>query len=390
MESSLYNLITQTGFVSITSILIAFFVSFVITGLMVKVAIPDVPDHKRKQHRAPNPTAGGVGILAGMIAAGVFNRLFMGVTTEFVADLTPWMWFLTVATGPFVFLIPMLAGAIGFADDVRDLKPRVKLFLLTLLSGFSIYQFGWFEEIWFSQNTILILPAVLGICGTLLWYLVIINTVNFVDGSNGLAMSSVAIGLIGVSMLRASSITGVFLDPNAFLMNDSTNWVIAAIVGFLFWNAPSGKIFAGDTGALAVGITIAWASVGMADRVGVWIVVICFLPMLVDVILTVVWRATKRQQLTTAHAHHAYQVLLRAGLSHGKVAVIYCCLTATCIIAGHFGIVTTQGEVREDIWLGSFIAFLVMLAFLCGCYAFVRHHAAKSGLNEAPTAEIVG
>jgi UDP-GlcNAc:undecaprenyl-phosphate/decaprenyl-phosphate GlcNAc-1-phosphate transferase len=388
MNLGLQYLFSQTLFVSIATTVIAFVVSLIVTGWMVKVAIPDVPDHRRKQHRVPNPTAGGVGILAGMIAAGFFNQVCMGINTTFVAHVTPWMWFQIVATSPLIFLVPILAGAIGFADDVKDLNPRVKLLLLALLSGFSVFQFGWVEEIVFSQTVSLVLPAFFGILGTLLWYLVMTNCVNFMDGSNGLAMSCAVVGLIGLSILKTSSVNGTFLGPTTLAFGGSIWWVVAAVVGFLFWNAPSGKIFAGDTGALAVGITIAWVSIGLADRLSVFSIVICFLPMLVDVILTVMWRATKRQQLTTAHAHHAYQVLLRAGLSHGKVAVIYCSLTFACAVAGYLGVATTDGEVREDIWLGSFIAFMVMLSSLSGCYALVRHVAVRDALNNSPPAEL--
>jgi UDP-GlcNAc:undecaprenyl-phosphate/decaprenyl-phosphate GlcNAc-1-phosphate transferase len=388
MKSSLQYLFTQTSFVSIASMSIAFLVSLLVTGWMVKVAIPDVPDHRRKQHRVPNPTAGGVGILAGMIAAGFFNQLCMGINTTFVAHVTPWMWFQIVATSPLIFLVPILAGAIGFADDVKDLNPRIKLLLLALLSGFSIFQFGWVEEIKFSQTVSLVLPAFFGILGTLLWYLVMTNTVNFMDGANGLAMSCAVVGLIGLSILTTSSVTGAFLDPMTLGGGGSIWWIVAAIMGFLFWNAPNGKIFAGDTGALAVGIAIAWVSLGVAERLSVFSIVICFLPMLVDVILTVMWRATKRHQLTAAHAHHAYQVLLRAGLSHGKVAVIYGGLTFVCILAGYLGVATTDGEVREDVWLGGFLAFMVMLSFLSGCYALVRHVAVRDALNNSPPAEL--
>jgi UDP-GlcNAc:undecaprenyl-phosphate/decaprenyl-phosphate GlcNAc-1-phosphate transferase len=381
MTNGFHTFLNSGSLITIAPSLVAFIVSLVVTGVMVKVGVPDVPDYRRKQHRVPNPTAGGVGILAGMVAAGFVSQIYLGIITSFSAPVTLWMWIQIILTGPFYFLIPILAGCIGFADDVRDLKPHVKLLLLVLLSSSSIYQFGWVEEILFAAGTSLVLPAFLGILGTLLWYLVITNTVNFMDGSNGLAMTCAAVGLVGIAIVLTASATGTFLDFSTIMGGGSIWWVVSAIIGFLFWNAPNGKIFAGDTGAIAVGMTIAWISVGATEKIGVFPIVICFLPMLVDAILTVVWRITKRQQLTTAHAHHAYQVLLRAGLSHGKVAVIYCCLTFACVVAGYFGVATADGTTREDIWLGSVIAFLGMLTFLSVCYAFVRAFATRNSLN---------
>ncbi|MFN9017233.1 MAG: hypothetical protein ACK5W3_14955, partial [Hyphomonadaceae bacterium] len=61
----------------------ALLVAWLVTRLMMVWAVPDVPDAARKLHRAPTPTSGGVGIMAGtVVGLGVFCFYFTNVTEE--------------------------------------------------------------------------------------------------------------------------------------------------------------------------------------------------------------------------------------------------------------------------------------------------------------------
>ena len=103
-----------------------------------------------------------------------------------------------------------------------------------------------------------------------LWVIVMItgtsNAVNLTDGLDGLASGAAILVLaayviIGNWQYRNDCTT--MLSPGCYDVRDPLDAaVVAAVVtgacfGFLWWNAPPAKIFMGDTGALALGGTLA-------------------------------------------------------------------------------------------------------------------------------------
>jgi hypothetical protein len=107
---------------------------------------------------------------------------------------------------------------------------------------------------------------------------------------------------------------------------------VGGIVGLLVWNFPRGKVFAGDAGALFVGVLAAAAGLLLVQDGGVSPVIppLLFFPILADVLLTLAHRVTKGRPLLEAHREHLYQIGLRAGASHARMAVTYWIVTAHC------------------------------------------------------------
>jgi UDP-N-acetylmuramyl pentapeptide phosphotransferase/UDP-N-acetylglucosamine-1-phosphate transferase len=107
----------------------------------------------------------------------------------------------------------------------------------------------------------------------------------------------------------------------------------AALVGFLIWNFPQGRLFAGDAGSLFTGAMIAAVGLILIQDGGVSpiIPVLATFPMLADVLLTLAWRVgRKRSDLFSGHREHLFQIGLRAGLSHTRVSLVYWMLSAHC------------------------------------------------------------
>src|SRR5262249_5247934 len=105
-----------------------------------------------------------------------------------------------------------------------------------------------------------------------------------------------------------------------------------ALVGFLIWNYPGGKLFAGDSGALFVGAIASLASL-MAiaqDGVSPFIPPMLFFPLLGDALLTLAWRARRKRNLLHGHSDHLYQVALRAEFSHARVSAFYWLAALVC------------------------------------------------------------
>ena len=81
----------------------------------------------------------------------------------------------------------------------------------------------------------------------------IANAVNIVDGYNGLS------GFLAVFILGALAYVS-FLVGDTFIL-DCCLILLGAILGFLVWNFPLGRIFLGDGGAYFIGFIIAELSV---------------------------------------------------------------------------------------------------------------------------------
>ncbi|MGD9967244.1 MAG: hypothetical protein AB7T59_12030 [Hyphomonadaceae bacterium] len=295
---------------------IAFLTALVICRAMIWIGPLDAPTEERKQHRAPTPTSGGIGIGAGYAAAMAVLILFSAVWRRQVSSEA-------VELLGAAALLAYALLLVGFIDDARYLRARFKFAIYAAIAVAAAWLMGVVGELRIGPYT-LTLPLAVGVFGTALWVFTLVNAVNFMDGSNGIAMGSVAVGLVCASLIA--------FDGGAIGAAASALCVAAALAGFLIWNFPSGRLFAGDSGALFAGAQAAFICLILIARaeMSVFVAPILFFPLLADVLLTLLYRARRRQFLLDGHAEHIYQIALHAGWSHARIAVVYWIAMAAC------------------------------------------------------------
>lgn len=304
----------------IAATLTAFLASLIGSRMVVALGVLDAPTSVRKVHAAPTPTSGG-------IAIGV--AIAIAIAVACAPPLRDWAY--ALSPGDIARLGLCLATAfvlllIGVVDDLRPLSARPKFSLMALIAwlyaafvahaqGFALtahvgVDFGW----------------ALGIAGSALFFFTLVNTVNFMDGANGLAIGSTAIGTAGLGVICA-----VHGAPHLGL---ACAIAAAAMAGFLVWNFPAGRLFAGDAGSLFVGGLAAGLSLIAVQDAGISIFIppILFFPMLADVLLTLAWRVGQRRPLMKAHRDHLFQIGLRAKLTHRRVTLTYWLLAIHCAL----------------------------------------------------------
>jgi len=151
------------------------------------------------------------------------------------------------SSAPLILAVCILFGGfLGMLDDWVDLKWRYKAFL-PLVAAIPLVAFA--HEL--QLRTSITLPFVGTISFGLWYYFVILpllvtvvtNTVNQLGGLNGLETVCPAIVLIGLMVMSGSN--AVFLYVPLIV------WLILAVLNF------QGKIFVGNTGSFAIGMTIA-------------------------------------------------------------------------------------------------------------------------------------
>ncbi len=366
-------------------------VALVLSGLVVLAAIRDAPDGQRKLHKAPTPTAGGLAIAAGFAVAAAAACYWDGAA--WARHLEAGAIRAAALGAGFSFA----ALALGFVDDVRPVGPRLKFGLLAALSIGVALLVGRADALPLGGDVSVRLWPILAVLGSALWVFTLVNATNFMDGAHGLSMGSSAISLAGLA--AAGLIVGA---PGPAMLAAAG---AGALLGFLVWNWPHGRLFAGDCGALFVGMLGATSALMLIEQGGLspFLPPILFFPALADVLLTLNWRRRTGRRLLESHRHHGFQIALRAGLSHGRVALLYWGATLHCVLLGllaAFGQKASPGAIADAaaaaevgplalVWTGAaylasaapVIGLIVLAVIALRVSARVRRYAAARGLD---------
>lgn len=223
--------------------------------------------------------------------------------------------------------------AFGRIDEKKNLSAFTQLVLQAVI-GSSVVYAGWnipyVSNIFHAGVLFLNNPIVWGIApGALLafvWIIACMNAVNFLDGTDGLAVSVVAvacIALAGISLLSATQ------DTQTFVLAISG---FSALAGFFIWNAPPARVYLGTTGSWFIGLYIALTAMIGGGKISTTLIVLA-LPIL-DA-LVVMWHRMRNgippwRKDTSSHLHHR---LALAGVSKWNIIfiVIACTFVLACI-----------------------------------------------------------
>ena len=333
----------------IFALAVAFVISFVATPVVrsfaKQVGAIDVPDKKRHIHSHPIPRMGGLAIFLGFLLSVL---LFANITPQVRG----------------ILLGAILIVVVGAIDDVMNLNAWLK-FCVQIVAAVIAVLSGVIINV--VSNPLLITGeqaitvGILAVPVTILWIVGVTNSVNLIDGLDGLACGVSAIA--SLSMLVVSMLVS---DANS-----NVAVILAALcggcLGFIPYNLNPAKIFMGDTGALLLGYVLATASViGMFKF---YAIVTFILPALAvplsDTIFAFTRRIMRGQSPFHADRGHFHHKLLDMGLSQKQaVAVLY----AVSAILGLTAVVlTSSGIVR-------IVLAVIAFAIAVGIWLFVFRH----------------
>ncbi len=338
---------------------IAFVTSLVVSRAMIWIGPVDAPNEERKQDRPPTPTSGGIGIGAGYGAAMIVLSLFSLEWREGISLASVnFLWIASLFAYPFLF--------IGYIDDERNLNAGFKFFVYSVIAVAAAWFMGVVTVLPIGDS-VLYLPFAVALAGTALWVFTLVNVVNFMDGANGMAMGSVAVGLVSLSILalEGDSVGGAFMALCG----------VGALLGFLVWNYPSGRLFAGDSGALFAGALAAFGCLMAIEHAGMSPVVapILFFPLLADSLLTLLDRVRRRRSLMVGHTEHIYQLAIRSGWSHAAISATYWLAMA---VSGAIAVFVSHDTTNTQ----PIIALTAMTAVAVVFDIIVRRRAQAAGI----------
>lgn len=290
------------------ALIVSLIVTYGVRGWAVRRGLVDVPDGARRLHDQPVPRVGGIAVYASamLVLAAVARWGGAGVPE---------------AGGGLPLPIPVVVGgaamfALGFWDDVRQLKARTKLIGQILIAA-AVFAMGIRIE-----NLGLLgsepLPVWLSFCATVFWLVGITNAFNLIDGSDGVAGGSAIFAAlaVAVTLLLAGDRWGAFVALT----------LAGATLGFLFYNFPPASIFLGDCGSLFLGFTLGALGVVTSQEaptvLAVAIPVVSFGLPILDTTLAIVRRFLRRQPLFKPDRGHIHHRLRDLGHSPRKVALL--------------------------------------------------------------------
>ena len=304
--------------------------TFAVRALARRHALLVMPDDRRV-HERPTPTAGGTAMYLGVLVAMAVASQLPVFAPVFRGNSAP----LGMVLGATVIF------AVGLADDVREMSPPAKL-AGQVLAGTVLYFFG-INMLYFHvplAQTTLVLGTDWRPLATVLWIAVMANSVNFIDGLDGLAAGVVAIGA-GAFFVYSHElgVVGNITSSNAGPLIAVIT--VGVCVGFLPHNFFPAKIFMGDAGAMLLGVLVAASTLAVVGQDSYQFsgrtyfffapIIIPFFILgipLLDTLFAIVRRAGKRTSPAVADLNHLHHRLMRLGHGHRQAVVILWAWTA--------------------------------------------------------------
>jgi UDP-GlcNAc:undecaprenyl-phosphate GlcNAc-1-phosphate transferase len=321
----------------------------VVRGYARRFGMVDRPEARRVNKRAI-ARGGGIAILLGFVIVSVALLTANSVIGLHFVDRPQ------IITRPKTLALlggAVLAVGIGLLDDWFQLRARwqfIGQFVLAAVAvglGIAVTSIN---DPFAAKGTLVLsdLPIsdVVVVVATFIWIVGMINSMNFIDGLDGL---SSGIALIAAVTLGVISLTADPIQPYVAMFC----FVLAgALAGFLRWNFHPASIFAGTSGIMLIGYVLAVLSILGSAKIAVAALVLG-VP-IIDTFWIIVRRVATGRSPSSPDRGHIHHRLLDLGLSHrGTVLVIY----AVCLVLAAMSIVLSSGTGQMYAFMGLAVVF---------------------------------
>lgn len=323
----------------------------------------DRPGEERRVHKVPVPRLGGLAIFAAF-AVGVLLTFVLNIRGERLGN--------DRYESSRVLLLLLGAGIITLVmavDDVKGLKPLprllVQVFVAVLVVVPSLLVPGGANPNDVSSATkhydqgagilatgvqnpfggTIELPLVVAVFFTVFWIVGVTNTINWIDGLDGLAA--------GVTVVACMVLFVITWNLEQYTLAYVPLLLAAATLGFLPYNIHPARIFMGDSGAMFLGFTLAVISLMGGAKLAAALLVLG-IPLL-DSVYIIINRLSRGHSPVYADRGHLHHRLHDIGMSHGQVMIIF------MVLCGVFGLV---GMFDSKMVPGGALTKLAMLVLM--------------------------
>jgi UDP-GlcNAc:undecaprenyl-phosphate/decaprenyl-phosphate GlcNAc-1-phosphate transferase len=312
-------------------------------AVCVRVGLIDIPGG-RKAHTEATPLVGGVAMFLAVVGV-----LFWG--NQLSPDIAVLM-----GAGMVIVLL-------GILDDRFDLPVILRLVTQVLVS---------LAVILFADGKVLHIGNIFGadlalgllaIPFSMVAFVGGMNSINMIDGADGVAGKMGGITLLGVAVILYHAHDKIQL-PLVWAM-------LGALTGFLFFNARifvrHAWVFMGDSGSMWLGLVLGWfmaemtrGSIMAPPPIVFWL----FGLPVIDTLAVMLHRISQRRSPFMSDRAHIHHMLEHAGLSVGQT-VMTMSLMQLLLVAS--GVLFYLDHVSAAVIFWSF-------ALLFGAYYYLLHH----------------
>ncbi|WP_304189610.1 glycosyltransferase [Lentibacter algarum] len=242
-------------------------------------------------HSKPTARIGGLAIV-----------LALGTVVGLYQNAMSWH----ISTIAFVSALPVFG--VGLAEDLGYLaSPRKRLLAAAVSGAVFISLMGqWVPHTGIPGLDIALQWSPFAMMFSLFLAVGISHAFNLIDGLNGLSGSTALAAALALAAIAHQA--GLAEHHDLLLM------LAAAILGFLVFNFPFGKIFLGDAGAYVVGHFLVWISVSIlwnASNVTPLAMLLIFFWPVADTLLAISRRLSLGKPIAQPDRLHFHQLVMR-------------------------------------------------------------------------------
>ena len=314
----------------VVSLVVSFLTSPVVKNFAYKVGAIDVPKDARRMHKVPIPRLGGLaiffGFIVGILLFGKIDRQMQGILL-----------------GAVVIVV------LGVVDDITPLPAKLKFVVQIIAALIPVFHGVVIRAVsnpnLLSDNAYWQMGNVSSVVITVLWIVAITNSVNLIDGLDGLA--------VGVSTISATTVQVISLLVSDMQVAIAMAALVGACAGFMPYNLNPAKMFMGDTGATFLGYILATMSIqGLFKFYAIISFAVPFLILglpIFDTAFAFIRRIAHGQSPMQADRSHVHHRLIDMGLNQKQaVATLY---VISAILGLSAVVLTTSGEVKAMVLL---------------------------------------
>ena len=312
-------------------------VTYLLTPLVRRGAVATHAMHAprpRDTHTKPTPLLGGVAMYGGLVAG-----LFLASRLTFLQDPFQSAGSKTAAG---LLLAGGLAVVVGFIDDRWGLGAVSKLAAQVAAAGILVWSGQSLPWLPTPGGGVFSLEPDLSLTLTILIVVITINAINFIDGLDGLAAGIVAVAALSF-LIYSYTLIHTIGTTSQSLPAVSSALLAGMCIGFLPHNFYPARIFMGDSGAMLLGLLLAYGPISSTASLDPGLLINysahntldrypTFLPLLVpaaifiipyaDLMFAVIRRTKAGKPLMAADQQHLHHRVLNIGHSYRQSVLI--------------------------------------------------------------------
>ena len=322
-------------------------IGIITTAMCLRILMPiaerihlvDLPGG-RKQHESVKPLVGGIAIFIGFACAMLSLPISL------------------IGYRPFA-LGGLLLIFMGILDDMHEVSPHarfgaeiVSALIMTVWASIVITNLG---DLFFAGEIRL---GFFSIPFTTFAIVGLINAVNMLDGSDGLAGSLIFVQLFLLAL--TAFLAHLIVEAKVIVS------LMGALLGFLYFNFPFSKkrtarVFMGDAGSMFLGYALSWFATGLsqAPRSAIYPVGILWILSITiwDAFRVILLRLFSKKSPFSSDRNHLHHVLQDRGFSPKNICFI---IAGSNLMFGLGGVLALHLGVSSPVlFISYFFGFLI-------------------------------